>query len=67
MLKKKSSSLEKATNVDIFIKRHDKYREIENFSLNANNLITMGGCNSYTAASFKKNNLNPQIKRFVSN
>ena len=64
MFKKKINSLDKSTNVDIFIKRPDKYREIENFSLNANNLITMGGCNSYTAASFKKNNLSLLFTRF---
>ena len=64
MFKKKINSLDKSTNVDIFIKRPDKYREIENFSLNASNLITMGGCNSYTAASFKKNNLSLLFTRF---
>ena len=34
MFKKKIISLDRSTNVDIFIKRPDKYREIENFSLN---------------------------------
>ena len=64
MFKKKISSLDRSTNVDIFIKRPDKYREIENFSLNTDNLITMGGCNSYTPASFKRNNLSLLFTKF---
>jgi len=64
MFKKKINSLDRSTNVDIFIKRPDKYREIENFSLNTDNLITMGGCNSYTPASFKKNNLSLLFTKF---
>ena len=64
MFEKKISSLDRSTNVDIFIKRPDKYREIENFSLNTDNLITMGGCNSYTPASFKRNNLSLLFTKF---
>ena len=64
MFKKKISSLDRSTNVDVFIKRPDKYREIENFSLNTDNLITMGGCNSYTPASFKRNNLSLLFTKF---
>tara|TARA_B110001452_G_scaffold209506_1_gene179802 strand:+ start:634 stop:1953 length:1320 start_codon:yes stop_codon:yes gene_type:complete len=64
MFKKKINSLDRSTNVDIFIKRPDKYREIENFSLSADNLITMGACASYTPASFKKNNLSLLFTKF---
>jgi len=64
MFKKKINSLDRSTNVDIFIKRPDKYREIEKFSLSSDNLITMGACASYTPASFKKNNLSLLFTKF---
>jgi len=64
MFKKKITSLDKSTSVEILIKRPDKYREIENFSLQADNLITMGGCNSYTPASFKKDKLSLLFSKF---
>jgi len=64
MFEKKISSIDRSTNVDIFIKRPDKYREIEKFSLNSDNLITMGACASYTPASFKKNNLSLLFTKF---
>ena len=64
MFKKKISSLDKSTTVDIFIKRPDKYREIEKFSLGTDNLITMGARNSYTPASFKKNSLSLLFTKF---
>ena len=64
MFEKKISSIDRSTNVDIFIKRPDKYREIEKFSLSSDNLITMGACASYTPASFKKNNLSLLFTKF---
>jgi len=64
MFEKKIKSLDKYYSTNIFIKRPDKYREIENISLNADTLITMGSANSYTAASFKKNSLSIMFEKF---
>ncbi|MDC0632227.1 FAD-dependent oxidoreductase [Candidatus Pelagibacter sp.] len=64
MFQKKIKSLDKFYSADIFIKRPDKYREIENICLNADSLITMGSANSYTAASFKKNCLSVRFEKF---
>jgi hypothetical protein len=55
--KKTCRSFDKSYSADIFIKKPDKYREIENNSLSNENLITMGSGYSYAAASFKKNSL----------
>ena len=64
MFKKKFKSLDKRHTADIFLKRPDKYREIEILTSNAKNLITMGSGKSYVAASFKKDNLSLQFSKF---
>ena len=55
--KKTFTSFDKNYSAEIFIKKPDKYRDIENHSIAAENIITMGSALSYTAASFKKDNL----------
>ena len=62
--KKKFTSFDKNYSAKIFIKKPDKYRDIENYSLAAENLITMGSACSYTAASFKKDNLSISLEKF---
>ena len=64
MTKKKIYSLDKNYSADIFFKRPDKYKEIEIESSKFDNIITMGSCNSYTPASFKKNALSIQLTKF---
>ena len=62
--KKNFTSFDKSYSAKIFIKKPDKYRDIENHSLAAENLITMGSAYSYTAASFKKDNLSISFEKF---
>jgi len=62
--KKICRSFDKSYSADIFIKKPDKYREIENNSLSNENLITMGSGYSYAAASFKKNSLSLCFEKF---
>ena len=62
--KKICRSIDKSYSADIFIKKPDKYREIENNSLSNENLITMGSGYSYAAASFKKNSLSLCFEKF---
>ena len=62
--KKNYTSFDKSYSTEIFIKKPDKYREIENNSLSSDNLITMGSGYSYAAASFKKNSLSICFKKF---
>ena len=64
MTKKKIYSLDKNYSADIFFKRPDKYKEIEIVSSKFDNIITMGSCNSYTPASFRKNALSIQLTKF---
>ena len=64
MLKKKFKSLDRTYTADIFLKRPDKYRDIEILTSNAKNLITMGSGKSYIAASFKEDNLSLQLSKF---
>ena len=64
MTKKKIYSLDKNYSADIFFKRPDKYKEIEIISSKFDNIITMGSCNSYTPASFRKNALSIQLTKF---
>jgi len=64
MLKKKFKSLDKNYSAEIFLKKPDKYREIEKISSSLENIITMGSCNSYTPASFKRNNLSIDLTKF---
>ena len=62
--KKTYTSFDKNYSAKIYIKKPDKYREIENNSLSSSNLITMGSAYSYTAASFKKNSLSLSFDKF---
>ena len=62
--KKTFTSFDKNYSAEIFIKKPDKYRDIENHSLAAENIITMGSAFSYTAASFKKDNLSISFEKF---
>ena len=62
--KKTYTSFDKNYSAKIYIKKPDKYREIENSSLSSNNLITMGSAYSYAAASFKKNSLSLSFEKF---
>ena len=62
--KKKITSFDQNCSLEIFIKNCDKYKELENDSRSAENLITMGSCYSYVAASFKEKSLSINIKNF---
>jgi decaprenylphospho-beta-D-ribofuranose 2-oxidase len=62
--KKICTSFDKSYSAEIFIKKPDKYREIENNSLSIENLITRGSGYSYSAASFKKNSLSLCFEKF---
>ena len=62
--KKIFTSFDKNYSAEIFIKKPDKYRDIEKYSLSADNLITMGSAFSYAPASFKKNNLSINFEKF---
>ena len=62
--KKICTSFDKSYSTEIFIKKPDKYREIENNSLSNENLITMGSGYSYAAASFKENSLSLCFEKF---
>jgi len=62
--KKKFTSFDKNYCAEIFIKKPDKYKDIENYSLAAENLITMGSGFSFAAASFKKDNLSISFEKF---
>lgn len=62
--KKKIKSFDQNCNLEIFIKNSDKYKQLENDSRSVNNLITMGSCYSYVAASFKEKSLSINIKNF---
>ena len=62
--KKTFTSFDKNYSAEIFIKKPDKYRDIENHSIAAENIITMGSALSYTAASFKKDNLSICFEKF---
>ena len=64
MIKKNIYSLDKNHSADIFFKKPDKYKDIEIISSKFDNIITMGSCNSYTPASFKKDALSIQLTKF---
>ena len=64
MFKKKFKSLDKSYSAKIFLKKPDKYREIEKISSNLDSIITMGSCYSYTPASFKENNVSINLGKF---
>ena len=52
--KEKLSSFDKGYSTETFIKNPDKYRQLEQDTFKAENLISRGGGYSYVAASFKK-------------
>ena len=64
MFKKKCRSLDKNNSAEIFFSKPDKYRDIEKISGAHDHIITMGSCNSYTPASFGKNNLSIELTKF---
>ena len=64
MIKKKIHSLDKNYSAEIFLKKPDKYNEIEKVSLKFDNIITMGSCNSYAPANFKKDSLSIKLTQF---
>ncbi len=64
MFKKKIKSLDKSYSGEIFFQKPDKYREIEKLSSKFDNLNTMGSCNSYAPASFKKNTFSMEFTKF---
>ena len=62
--KKKITSFDQNCSLEIFIKNSDKYKELEDDSSSVQNLITMGSCYSYVAASFKEKSLSINVKNF---
>ena len=62
--KKKIKSFDQNCTLEIYIKNSDKYKQLENDSRSVNNLITMGSCYSYVAASFKEKSLSINMKNF---
>jgi decaprenylphospho-beta-D-ribofuranose 2-oxidase len=62
--KKKISSFDQNCSLEIFIKNSDKYKELDDDSSSVQNLITMGSCYSYVAASFKEKSLSINVKNF---
>jgi decaprenylphospho-beta-D-ribofuranose 2-oxidase len=62
--KKKITSFDQNCSLEIFIKNSDKYKELEDDSSAVQNLITMGSCYSYVAASFKEKSLSINVKNF---
>ena len=64
MKKKKIKSFDQNCTLEIYIKNSDKYKQLENDSRSVNNLITMGSCYSYVAASFKEKSLSINMKNF---
>ena len=62
--KKKITSFDQNCSLEIFVKNSDKYKELEDDSSAVQNLITMGSCYSYVAASFKEKSLSINVKNF---
>ncbi len=62
--KKTISSFDQSCSLEIFLKNSEKYKELENDSRSVENLMTMGSCYSYVAASFKDKSLSVNIKKF---
>ena len=62
--KEKLSSFDKGYSTETFIKNPDKYRQLEQDTFKAENLISRGGGYSYVAASFKKETLSIVMKNF---
>jgi decaprenylphospho-beta-D-ribofuranose 2-oxidase len=64
MFKKKINSLDKSYFTEILYSSPDKYKEFEKVTFKSETIATMGSCNSYTPASFKKNTLSIELKKF---
>ena len=64
MYKKKVNSLDKSYFTEILFSSPDKYKNFEKVTSETETIATMGSCNSYTPASFKKNSLSIELKKF---
>ena len=64
MYKKKVNSLDKSYKAEILFISPDKYKNFENIVSKYEHINTMGSCNSYTPASFKKDSLSIELKKF---
>ena len=64
MYKKKVNSLDKSYKAEILFISPDKYKNFENIVSKYEHINTMGSCNSYTPASFKKDSLSVELKKF---
>ena len=62
--KKLVQSFDKNYSANIFFKQPDKYREIENFSNLSEKIISSGSNYSYAPASFSKDSLSLDLKKF---
>ena len=58
------NSFDKSFSTDVFLKRPEKYREIEKFCKNKKNIITMGSNYSYAPLSLSTESLVLDIKKF---
>ena len=61
---KQVNSFDKNFFAKINFKKPDKYRDIENFSLNSENIITSGSYYNYSPASFHKDSMSLDLSRF---
>ena len=62
--KKFLTSFDKSYSANIFFKKPDKYREIENHSRSNKNIITIGSNYSYAPMAFDKNSLAIDLSSF---
>ena len=62
--KKFLTSFDKSYSANIFFKKPDKYREIENHSRSNENIITIGSNYSYVPVGFDKNSLAIDLSSF---
>tara|TARA_Y100001970_G_C14200639_1_gene840906 strand:- start:856 stop:2184 length:1329 start_codon:yes stop_codon:yes gene_type:complete len=62
--KKLITSFDKSYSANIFFKKPDKYREIENHSKSNENIITIGSNYSYAPMGFDKNSLAIDLSSF---
>jgi decaprenylphospho-beta-D-ribofuranose 2-oxidase len=58
------TSFDKSHSTDVFFKRPEKYKEIEKFSKESDNLITMGSNYSYAPLSFDNKSIILDLKKF---
>ena len=57
-------SFDRSYSSDVFFKRPEKYKEIEKFSAESQNLITMGSNYSYVPLSFYQESIVLDLKKF---